>query len=154
MLFSKKISTPSGEQWKVGRVWVNSWPRLRRKMPFKPDSFIILNFDGIAGLVGGILLGLALFAVLFLLWPVIAVAVELVIAVFLVVSVLFGRFLLRKPWRVYARPNPDPAQKEKQFDVKGWRASADALEVLEQQLASGQTDLSPPTDAVLVEVNR
>ena len=78
-------------------------------------------------------------AVIFLLlivWPIVAVAVELVILLLLFMGGLAGRLTRRRPWRIVARTT-GAAPEERAWNVKGWRASGEVIEEVARALAAG-----------------
>ena len=139
---------PDGRVWTVGRRWVGDRPRLRNR---DRDSDLdlggdaadatsfwgdFLSFDDIGP--GAILAGLAVAiaaAVLFLaVWPLVAIAIEIVILLILLVAGVVGRVLLRRPWTVEARAG----NRRVRWEVPGWRASGELVEQVARRIVAGE----------------
>lgn len=125
---------PDGVHWRVGRRWLPFRVRLRRddwREAGPSDLGDLALFDSPGGLLAG-LVALAAVALLFLvIWPIVAIALELVLVAIILVGAVGGRVILRRPWTVVARSETA----ERAWNVVGWRRSgrliddvADALE--------------------------
>ena len=140
--------TPDGQVWTVGRRWVGDRPRLRNRdrdsdldvggdaadaASFWGDFF---SFDDIGP--GAILAGLAVtiaVAVLFLaVWPLVAIAIEILILLILFVAGVVGRVLFRRPWTVEARAG----NRRVRWKVPGWRASGELVERVSRRIVAGE----------------
>lgn len=84
-------------------------------------------------------------------WPVVALAAELLVVFALLVAGLAGRVILRKPWTVSATSQFSEDPREHTWQVAGWRAStrligdvAQALETGAELPAGAQTAGLPP----------
>ena len=149
---------PDGRMWTVGRDWLPVRIRLRRERELGEPSaspWDIGDFVAAAdGSVGGILVAIALavLAVLVftLLWPLVALAAEIVLLVVLFLAGLAGRVLLRRPWRVVARSR-SPERIERAWHVRGWRASGAAIAAIEEALAAGLEPRPPGAVELLQE---
>jgi hypothetical protein len=90
---------------------------------------------------GGILAGLAIIATAMLLflvvWPVIAIAVELTLLALVLVAAVAGRVLLRRPWTVFARSEGAGPAQEHTWQVVGWRRSDRLIEDVIRSLEKG-----------------
>ena len=91
--------------------------------------------------LGAAVIGLALVAVVFVLFlvlfPVVALAIEILLLIVLFIAGLFARIVLRRPWHVLARTG-DAAYR---WPVKGWRASGERVDQIADALASGSMPL-------------
>jgi hypothetical protein len=65
----------------------------------------------------------------FLLLPLIGIALELILVFVVLSSGIVGRLVLRRPWIIEARNLDDP-ERSISFKVKGWRRSGQAIEEL------------------------
>lgn len=73
----------------------------------------------------------------FLLPPLVGVALEIVLLLMLLSSGIIGRVLLRRPWTIEA-VNLGHPQRSAAFAVKGWRRSSQVIDELSRTLpASG-----------------
>ncbi len=142
------VTAPNGERWHVGRRWLNRpVPKLfrprrvrRRDAANAADraGSIFGWVDPMMGVdVGDSLALLALvigafilfLLVVFVLLPLIGIALELAIVIAFVGSGLFGRLVLRRPWTI-AAISLDAPQRRTAFAVTGWRRSGRALAAL------------------------
>lgn len=147
------VTAPDGGRWRVGRRWLNRsppkpWTRWRRDRKrsddgevaagWLPDAMLtgVDSLGGI-GLVIGALVVIAM--VVFLLLPLIGIAFELALLIGFVMSGLFGRVVLRRPWTIEAVSLDDPARRHA-FAVTGWRRSRRAL----ADLAAAIETTGPP----------
>jgi hypothetical protein len=148
------VQTPSGQQWRVGRRWINrELPRWRKvrldgassdaawSMPM-PDGGS-LDDIGVALLV---LVGAVIVAVILI--PLLLFGVELIILGLAIAAGILGRGLLGRPWVVRAMPHEDPAS-ALTWKVAGLRRSARVIGEVSSALASG-LDPSPSEAAELV----
>jgi ABC-type multidrug transport system fused ATPase/permease subunit len=139
------VRGPDGVRWRVRRRWLDrSLPSLRQrwrrnKEEREPDSGSALDFLGI-DLLDGTTIGIAIIAVVFLvvfvLMPLIGIALELIVLLVLFLSSLVARVVLRRPWVVEAVMAGDP-QERVAFAVKGWRQSSQALRELRAAIPAG-----------------
>ena len=133
----RRVTAPDGREWKVGRQWLPWRARLRRDVIDTPDVTGLFGFDDL----GGIALALAALAVLVVLllvfFPVVVLAVEIVILILALIAGVFARLVLRKPWHVLARTG-DAAYR---WPVKGWRASGQRVDEVADQLGAGSMPL-------------
>lgn len=135
--------TPDRREWRVGRQWVPFRVRLHRDrsdVDFPSDLFDVDIFDD-----SGILAGLAIVAsavLLFLvIWPVIAIALEIVVLILVVLGGLAARVVLRRPWTVRAESRRGGGRT---WRVVGWRASGALIEEVARALEEGRA--LPPMD--------
>jgi hypothetical protein len=134
---SRVITSPDGDSWRVRRRWLDrGLPKLgkgfrRGRKEVEDSGFLdgILAFEGATGAVIG-LIALALAIVVgVVLLPLLGVALELALLVLLLVSGLFGRVVLRRPWTVEAI-DLDDSKRSVAFAVKGFGEAGRAAEEL------------------------
>jgi hypothetical protein len=157
----RDVLAPDGRMWKVGRQWLPFRVRLRREreVPELGEPSWGFNLDAFADFsLGGILFGLAVAILgallLVVVWPVVALALEIVILVVVFLVALAGRLVLRRPWRIVARTRGS-ARSTLAWHVVGWRASGRVIEEVADALAAGQSQPMPAgAERVLVEGTR
>jgi hypothetical protein len=93
------------------------------------------GLDAIDALWPALAFALFVLLVIFVLLPLLGVALELIALLFLLASGTFGRVVLRRPWIVVAEKIGDPEERVT-FAVKGWRDSSEALRELRTTLAA------------------
>lgn len=144
------VTTPDGAQWRVRRRWLDRpMPDLRRRLESHrkeiPGESLLegaananINFgdafqgDSPVAVIAAIVL---LLIAVFVLLPLLGVALELIALIFLLGSGLIGRVLLGRPWIVEAT-NVDNPEERVAYAVKGWRRSTEALRELRTALAT------------------
>lgn len=141
---SQVITSPDGEQWQVRRRWLNRpVPKIRRSLRGANDEIALEGgLEALSAGVGdsiplaiGMAIGVAL--LVFLLLPLIGVALEIVLLLMLLSSGIVGRVLLRRPWTIEA-VNLSHPQRSAAFAVKGWRRSSEVIDELSRAIpASG-----------------
>jgi hypothetical protein len=147
MVGARTVTAPNGERWRVGRRWLNRpVPKLFR--PRRARRQATGGADRTEGILGALdptmgldvgdslaLLGIAVgvfvvfLLVVFVLLPLIGIALELALAIGFVSSGLFGRLVLRRPWTIEA-VSLDAPERRSAFAVTGWRRSGRALAAL------------------------
>jgi hypothetical protein len=149
----RTVIAPDGVRWRVGRRWLNRsppkpwtrWSRRRKRedegdLPggWLPDA-VLTGMDGLGGFafVVGAFVVIALFV--FLLLPLIGIAFEFALLIGFVMSGLFGRVVLRRPWTIEAVSLDEPTRRHA-FAVVGWRRSRRAL----AELAAAIETTGPP----------
>jgi hypothetical protein len=149
---AKEVVAPDGRAWRVRRRWDPRDPdRTRlfdktrrqlwaRRQQLQGGDLLAGGAEGLGAVAEGGLVGLlvllALFAVLlswFVVVPLILAAVQVVVLVGLVVAAVVGRVLLRRPWIVEATDGWTTHR----WEVVGWRASGDHARLVAEQLATG-----------------
>ncbi len=150
----RQVTAPDGREWKVGRQWLPTRVRIRRDDIHDPgggdggDGFLdtMGDFFGIDDAGAGILVGFAVVALTALLlavvFPVIALTLELIVLLALFLAGIVGRVLFRRPWHVLART--DDARYR--WPVRGWRASGERVNAVADGLARGS--LLPEAEAI------
>src|SRR3954454_9619664 len=138
-MLRRKVTSPDGRVWTLGRRWVPRRRRLGRvdlgKTGFEvPDPSGLLDDLGIVGgIIGTVLLAIALVFLVLVLFNVLAIAVELLLVVILLLAGIVGRVVFRRPWTVFAKSDRNLYERP----VVGWRASRRAIRVWADQLGSG-----------------
>ena len=154
----RTVGAPDGRTWRVGRQWLPFRVRLRREREL-PDggdaSWLdhLLDFGDFS--LGGLLVGLALAILTVLLlavvWPLVALAIEVVIAIVAFLVALAGHLFLRRPWRIVAHTR-DSIHSTLAWHVVGWRASGAVIDEVADALAAGRSEPTPAgAERVLVE---
>ena len=139
MARGRTVTSPDGDRWRVRRRWMDRpLPSLRERFrknkegrePEADSAMDLgLGFDLLSGtMTGTVIIGVVLLLV-FVLMPLIGIALELLVLALLFGSSLVGRILFRRPWTVEAVKVGDP-QERVAFAVKGWRQSSQALSEL------------------------
>jgi hypothetical protein len=151
---ARTVVDPSGDEWRVGRVWFTRTARWRS--PVRPRRILdvadgldaadlLAEVPGIGAAVVLVVTGAALgmLAVFFVL-PALALLVEALVVVLIAVGALVTRVFFRRPWIVVAR------RKETQDalvrSVVGLRASTRAVQQLAQQVERGEGVPRRPVD--------
>jgi hypothetical protein len=151
----REVVAPDGRTWRVARRWTRRrvrWRRVREKREGEGRWWEALDFLdvfhladlhpalAIVGVVVLVLLALGI-GVVFVVPLLLALVDVLVIAAVLLVGAV-ARTLLGRPWEVEARTVGTPAE-ERTWRVRGWRASARAVEQVAQGFELGQRDPAP-----------
>jgi len=151
---SPSVVTPERVKWRVGRRWVSSrvclrggdWRDWRDLGP--TDLGDLSFFESPSGFLAGMAV-IATAMVLFLvIWPIVAIAIELVLVALILVFGIAGRVLFRRPWTVSAcSATTESSPREHTWQVVGWRGSARLIEDVVKALEEG-TDLPPGKSTV------
>jgi hypothetical protein len=157
------VTAPDGSEWKVHRRWMNRQaPRLfrRRQRAGAGDKtdwldFAPVDFSGPADFLVGILVAVAAAAVIalfvFVILPLLGIALEFALLIVLFASGVFGRVFLRRPWTIEA-VRTDSSGDKAAFAVVGWRRSRRAIDDLKTGIA--QTGVPAQlSEAVLASTN-
>jgi hypothetical protein len=136
------VTAPDGSAWRVRRRW------LERPMPNLERSFKAnrrqgledgvldgLTFADVGESGAGFALAIGVVLVIFIVLPLLGVALELVAVLFLLAIGVFGRVVLGRPWIVLAEKAGDPEERVA-FAVRGWRESSEALRELRTALST------------------
>ncbi len=138
---ARRITAPDGTRWRVGRQWAPWRVKVR---PERPDW----TQRGEAGSgdwallddAGGILVALGILVVVALVflvaWPLVALALEIVLVGLGVVITATGRLVLRRPWTVRADVRGRSSYHHV-WSVKGWRASGALVDAAAGALEAG-----------------
>ena len=136
------VKAADGTRWRVRRRWLDRPPpNLRRLWRQNRKEADEVNWLDAAWWMEGdsIVLGIAavvvLVLVIFVLLPLLGIALELIAVLFLLSSGVIGRVILRRPWIVEAQELGDPEERVA-FAVKGWRDSSQALRELRTAIAA------------------
>lgn len=154
------MTAPDGGRWRVRRRWLERpIPNLRRRykanraevtpghiLDAAPNLDLGEAFagDSPAAVIAAIVL---MVVVVFVVLPLLGVALELIGVLFLVGAGLFGRVVMGRPWIVEAVNLDNPKQRAA-FEVKGWRKSSETLKELRDEVTAGvsparRPDVSP-----------
>jgi hypothetical protein len=160
----RRVTAPDGREWKVGRQWLPARARIQRGRRDDGhdggagtgddsgdggDGFLdtMGDFFGLDDAGAGILVGFAALAlgalVVVVVFPVIALTVELIVLLALFLAGIVGRVVFRRPWHVLAQTD-DAAYR---WPVRGWRASRERVDAV----ADGLTRGALPPDAEAFE---
>lgn len=160
MMRRRTVTAPDGARWRVGRRWMPARAvEVRRRLPAPTlrgisrdwldgvwavdfgdaDDLGVIVVAVVAALVVGILL-------VFVVLPLIGLAVELAVPVVLLGTSVVGRVLFRRPWVVEA-VNVDRPEQRAELPVKGWRASGRAIVAIERAIECN--GVPPAVDAAL-----
>jgi hypothetical protein len=142
---ARKVTDPGGMEWRVRPRWrIGPEIRFRRRrddggVDGLPDLGDLGAADEAAGAIV-LVLGLVVLAVLAVVfvWPLLALAVELLIALILVLAGLVARIVLRRPWIVEAS-TPGGASRLR-YRVRGYRAMRRVCAELADRLAAGDRE--------------
>jgi len=148
----RHVTAPDGREWKVGRQWLPARVRIRPDRgdgdDDDGDGFLdtMGDFFGIDDAGAGILVGFAVLAlsalVLAIVFPVIALTLELIILLALFLAGIVGRLVFRRPWHVLARTDGGARYR---WPVRGWRASGERVHAVADALARGSLPLGAET---------
>lgn len=138
------MTSPDGDRWQVRRRWLDRpVPKIRRSLRGANDEIALEGgLEALSAGAGdsiplaiGVAVGVAL--LVFILLPLIGVALEIVLLLMLLSSGIVGRVLLRRPWTIEAANLGQP-QRSAAFAVKGWRRSSQVIGELSRTIpASG-----------------
>jgi hypothetical protein len=141
---SRSVSTPSGEDWHVGRRWITrGLPRWRRVPAGKSgaEALSLPDMGGPEDLVVSIAVILGAIVVAVILIPLLLFGIELIVLGFAIAAGILGRGLLGRPWIVHATRTGESTP-ELSWKVSGWRGSARLIDEVATALAAG-LDPSP-----------
>ncbi|HXF31756.1 MAG TPA: hypothetical protein VN522_09545 [Solirubrobacterales bacterium] len=140
----KVVKAPDGALWRVRRRWLDRpLPRLWRR--FKESRNEDLE-DGALGALPnadwaegwwGIAIPIAAILIVFVLLPLLGVALELIALIFVFCFGLIGRLFFGRPWIVEAVPQDGGDGKGAvAFPVKGWRRAGETVDRLALEIAA------------------
>lgn len=137
------VTAPDGARWLVRRRWLDRpLPNLRRR--FQAGRKEELEDATVEGLFstyidGGwwaIALAAAVLLIVFVLLPLLGVALELIALIFVLCSGVAGRVVFGRPWTVEAVTR-DGGGRSVSFPVKGWHRAGEAAAELAREIAAG-----------------
>jgi hypothetical protein len=146
MRSTELVTAPDGSEWEVRRRWMDrSPPKLfrRRRRAEGGDGgrwfdFAPVDVGSIDDFLGGILVAIVAAAVIallvFVILPLLGIALEFALLIMLLASGVFGRVFLRRPWTIEA-VRRDASGDSVTFAVVGWRRSRRAIHDLETAIA-------------------
>jgi hypothetical protein len=134
------VKAPDGGRWRVRRRWMDRpLPNLRRRFRANRSEGVE---DGLlaglpdAGAADGwwaIAIPIVLILIVFVLLPLLGVALELIAVIFVFCSGLVGRLFLGRPWIVEAAPQESEGA-PLVFPIKGWRRSGKVADQLAREI--------------------
>lgn len=151
---SRRVKTPSGTEWQVGRQWISrGLPRWRRvrlgegseqtlDAAWSVPVIDVGSFDSLEVLLGGIVAAVVIAVIVI---PLLLFGIELIVAGLIVAASIVARSIFGRPWIVLATPSADPTG-ALAWEIKGWRRSAQLIEQVAAELAAGLTP-SPVEDS-------
>jgi hypothetical protein len=138
---ARKVTAPDGTRWRVGRQWAPWRVKIR---PERPDwtqrgdggggDWFAIDDAGAVLVALGILVVLAL--VFLVAWPLVALALEIVLVGLGVLVTAAGRVVLRRPWTVRAEVR-GRSDHHHVWTVTGWKASGALVDAAAGALATG-----------------
>ena len=133
---ARSVVARDGVHWRVGRQWLPFRVRLRRddwRDAAPSDLGDLAVFDSPGGLVAGVVAIAAVILLLLVIWPIVAIALELVLVALILIGVVVGRVILRRPWTVVARSD----REQRTWSVVGWRRSGRMIDAVAGALERG-----------------
>jgi hypothetical protein len=125
------VRSPDGERWRVRRRWLDHpVPQLRRALEDRRGELAVegaaemLSVD--SSFAAGIALAVGFAVVIFVVLPLVGLALELILLIAILGFGLIGRLVFRRPWIVEAT-NLDQPQRSVEFGVRGWGESGRAV---------------------------
>ena len=137
------MKAPDGGNWRVRRRWLdrpmpNLWRRFKANRREGVEDGVLGALPDTAGAADGwwaIAIPIVLFLIVFVLLPLLGVALELIALIFVLCSGLVGRIFLGRPWTVEAVAL-DGQGENAAFPVKGWRRAGEAATQLAHEIAT------------------
>jgi hypothetical protein len=137
----RTVKAPDGGVWVVRRRYLDPPRESRRRLPFRrigvseedvPDSILqaVLGDWPNLGVLGLLLI------VIFIVLPLLGIALELIVLIFILCSGVFARVVLGRPWIVEAVPRSGGERRAVRFPVKGWRRAGEVAEELAREVAA------------------
>lgn len=138
---ARSVIAPDRVRWQVGRKWIPARVRMRDIVDWRDLGPGDVADLGLFDSPGAVVVGLAAVATAMLLflviWPIVAIALEVVLLVVLFVTAIVDRLTFRRPWTVYARSQSSGTPQQHTWQVVGWRASKRLIEDVIEALESG-----------------
>jgi hypothetical protein len=147
LLGTRSVSTPAGEEWRVGRRWITRGrPRWRRVPAGKAtgEALSLPDFGDPQDLAVTLAIILGAVVVAAIVIPLLLFGIELIVLGFVIAASIVGRGLLGRRWIVEARP-VDTSAPTYTWRVGGWRQSARLVDEVGAALSAGLDQ--PPVDA-------
>ena len=88
--------------------------------------------------LGGLAVIAVAMVVFLVIWPIVAIALELLLLVLICLVGVAGRVLFRRPWTVIARSEATGSPRRHEWRVVGWRRSTRLIEDVIDSLKSGR----------------
>jgi hypothetical protein len=142
MALGKSVTAPDGDVWLVRRRWLDRpMPDLRRRFRASRsedlEDEVLGNLPFLDWLDGWPVIALtaALVLTVFVLLPLLGVALELIAVISVLCSGVVGRLVFGRPWTVEA-VRRDDRRRSVTFPVKGWGRAGEAARGLAQVIAA------------------
>ena len=143
----RKVTDPGGTQWTVRPRWrVGPEVRLRKRDRSDADGgwvdfadFGAGGDDVVSAIFGLLFLVVVIVATVFVVWPLLALAIEILIALLLVAAGVVARFAFGKPWIVEATTNDRGGLLR--YSVRGYGAMRRVCAEVADRIARG--DVAP-----------
>ena len=150
----RHVTAPDGVEWRVGRRWLTRRPRLNRPrggdIAEESVSNLALGWPDVGNLDTGegLLIAVAVVALLVILIPILFFGIELIIVGVFLAAGLIARTALRQPWVVQASSTePLSSGRQLEWRVRGWRRSGKLIARIASDLSAGR---EPPDQALPV----
>ncbi|HST33625.1 MAG TPA: hypothetical protein VLJ80_08920 [Solirubrobacteraceae bacterium] len=143
LLGTRSVSTPTGEEWRVGRRWITrARPRWRRVPGGKAtgEALSLPDFGDPQDVAASLAIVLGVVVVAVIVIPLLLFGIELIALGFVIAGSIVGRGLLGRPWIVEARP-VRASVPTYTWRARGWRHSAQLADEVAAALSAG---LDPP----------
>lgn len=140
-MLGRRIYGADNREWVVGRRWLPWRPRRRGRLGEASDAMHGIDFgfdvldEGPWGLFLTVIVAIVFVLFVVFVFPLILTALEIVLVLVLLPLFVVARVVLRKPWIIVARTKGPPPE-ERTVSASGWRASAQAMERLIQEIRS------------------
>lgn len=143
LLGARSVSTPAGEEWRVGRRWITRGRPRWRRVPAGKATGEALSLPDIGDpqdLAASLAIVLGAIVVAAIIIPLLLFGIELIVLGFVIAGSIAGRGLLGRPWIVEAHP-VGASVPTYAWRVSGWRQSARLVDDVAAALSAG---LNPP----------
>ena len=138
-----RVVAPDGRPYRIESRWFPRLPSIRWRRG-RLDLLDVLDLGGIVGDIpwlGAILLGLALgLVVVLVIIPAVAFALEVLVVVLWLASLLAFRVIFRRPWFIEVSTG---GRVVRRYAVVGWRRARRVVGELADLHRRGETDVLP-----------
>ena len=153
MLGPRRVETPSGVVWRVGRSWLErGWPRIFKRVVTGWDAGDVLRLQGPVwgfDVEGWMVALVALVFVIFVVVPLVLFGIELIVAGIVIAFGINAHMVFGRPWLVVAKPE-EPGGRAIAWSVCGWRRSAKVIDDISGALKAGR-EPEPVAARALIE---
>lgn len=105
------------------------------------------GFDGAGGILAAIVVAIVVAVLLAYLIPLLIFILEVLLILAVIGIAVFGRVVLRKPWRLVLRP-VDEGGGTRAWHVVGWRSSRRAIAAIKDAVQAGREPDPPGAEEV------